>query len=411
MNLRRGVALAACLTAAVPSIAPAGERVVTLAAALQLARERAPELRAARARTAEAEAQRLTAAEPGLENPELEIEAGPRDAGSGRGTDHAVGLLQGLEPAGRRRARIDAAGAGLARSAADERDLTRHVLREAGAAFLRALHAEGALDLARLDEAAAAEVLRAAEARLAAGDAPRLDVSLAAMAGGRARASREAAEADRAAALGELRRRLGLEPDEGLRLAGALEQEGAPPAADLAALAAAAPARGDLARIAAELEAARAESRLARAESRPRLAFGVRHEREEGDGIALGVLRVGLPLFRRGEGQRAAADARAARLGIELDGARRAATVETGTAADVLARRRAAARSLSGEAAALIETNDALARLAYEEGQIGLGELLLVRREILDTRRARIDRLLEAALAELDWRAAAGILE
>jgi hypothetical protein len=43
-------------------------------------------------------------------------------------------------------------------------------------------------------------------------------------------------------------------------------------------------------------------------------------------------------------------------------------------------------------------------------GQLGLPELLLIRREILDTRFQYLDTLLEAALARIELDASAGLL-
>jgi outer membrane protein TolC len=47
---------------------------------------------------------------------------------------------------------------------------------------------------------------------------------------------------------------------------------------------------------------------------------------------------------------------------------------------------------------------------SFEVGQLGLPELLLIRREILDTRFQYLDALLEAALARIDLDASAGVL-
>ena len=47
---------------------------------------------------------------------------------------------------------------------------------------------------------------------------------------------------------------------------------------------------------------------------------------------------------------------------------------------------------------------------SFEVGQLGLPELLLIRREILDTRSQYLDALLEAALARVDLDASAALL-
>jgi cobalt-zinc-cadmium efflux system outer membrane protein len=68
-----------------------------------------------------------------------------------------------------------------------------------------------------------------------------------------------------------------------------------------------------------------------------------------------------------------------------------------------------AAEELQATLAALDE-NEALARRSYEVGQIGLAEFLLVRRETLETRLARLDRLLEAAEARAKLESRAGVI-
>jgi hypothetical protein len=57
-----------------------------------------------------------------------------------------------------------------------------------------------------------------------------------------------------------------------------------------------------------------------------------------------------------------------------------------------------------------LDDNDALARRSYEVGQIGLGELFLVRRETGEVRAALLERVAEAAEARVDLEARAGVL-
>jgi outer membrane protein TolC len=57
-----------------------------------------------------------------------------------------------------------------------------------------------------------------------------------------------------------------------------------------------------------------------------------------------------------------------------------------------------------------LDANDALTTRSYDVGQLGLPDLLLLRREILDTRFQYVDAALEAALARIDLDASAGVL-
>jgi cobalt-zinc-cadmium efflux system outer membrane protein len=58
-----------------------------------------------------------------------------------------------------------------------------------------------------------------------------------------------------------------------------------------------------------------------------------------------------------------------------------------------------------------LEDNESLALKSFEAGEIDLGDLLLIRREILETRLAYLDRLLDASLTHFELEAAAGVLQ
>jgi cobalt-zinc-cadmium efflux system outer membrane protein len=136
----------------------------------------------------------------------------------------------------------------------------------------------------------------------------------------------------------------------------------------------------------------------------------VRYSREEGDQIVLGGLTVQLPAFSKGQEQRAAGSARAARLRAELEAARTRVQVEVRGAFDAYMRRLAALRILEADAIPGVEENEQLTTRSFDVGQLGLPELLLIRREILETRFQYLDALLEAALARTDLDASAAIL-
>ncbi len=117
-----------------------------------------------------------------------------------------------------------------------------------------------------------------------------------------------------------------------------------------------------------------------------------------------------LPMFSKGQEQRAVASARAIRLHAELDAARTRVQLEVRAAFDAYTRRLAAVSVLEAEAIPGLDENEQLSTRSFEVGQLGLPELLLIRREILDTRSQYLDALLEAALARIDLDASAAIL-
>jgi cobalt-zinc-cadmium efflux system outer membrane protein len=150
--------------------------------------------------------------------------------------------------------------------------------------------------------------------------------------------------------------------------------------------------------------------RLGLSFSKPEYGVGVRYSREEGDRIVLGGMSVTLPMFSKGQEQRAVGAARVARLRAELDAARARVQLGVRTAFDAYTRRVSAVRLLEADAIPGLQDNERLATRSFEVGQLGLPELLLIRREILDTRFQHLDALLEAALARVDLDASAGIL-
>jgi cobalt-zinc-cadmium efflux system outer membrane protein len=248
-------------------------------------------------------------------------------------------------------------------------------------------------------------VYSVADRRFRAGDIAVLDVNIARASLARVRAEREAAESAKALALGDLKQLLRL--DEDVFVEGEL---GHPPEADLTTVLQTASQRPELRALEAAVQEAEAEARLGGTYAKPGYGFGVRYSREEGDQIVLGGMTVSLPVFSKGQELSAVGIARASRLRAELDAARTRVRVEVRSALEAYNRRLAAVRVLESEAIPGLDENETLTARSFEVGQLGLPELLLIRREILDTRSQYLDALLEAALARIDLDASAAIL-
>ena len=180
--------------------------------------------------------------------------------------------------------------------------------------------------------------------------------------------------------------------------------------ADLTAALQGATQRPELAMLEARIREAEAELRLGSSFARPEYGLGLKYSREEGDQIVLAGMKVTLPMFSKGQEQRVTGAARAARLRAELEAARARVQLEVRATFDAYSRRLAALRLLETDAVPGLDENEQLTTRSYEVGQIGLADLLLIRREILDTRAQYLDALLEAALARIDLDASAGLL-
>jgi len=387
------------------TVASAQVRTLTLADVLTRAREHAPQIVSARLAVDEARGRLLGASLRLQANPQIEAAAGNRNGLATRSTDFELGLAQAFEPASRRSARIAGATAAIAQSAATADEITRTVLRHASASYYRVLHANERIALLDAAEELAARVHSIADRRFKAGDIAVLDVNIARASLARIRAEREGARASRALALGELRQLLRLDADVGIEgsLSGAAER-------DLNAALQSAAQRPELRALEAAVQEADADVRIGQSFSKPEYGVGIRYSREEGDHILLGGMTVTLPFFSKGQEQRAVGSARAARLRAELDAARLRVQLEVRTAFDAYSRRIAALRILEADAIPGVDESEQLTTRSFEVGQLGLPELLSIRREILDTRFQHLDALLEAALARIDLDATAALL-
>ena len=339
---RSAVAVCAvvCLQA---GTAAAQSRSLTLADVLARAREQAPQIVSARLALEEARARLLGASVRFQTNPEIDAALGNRNGPDTRFTDFELGLGQSFEPRARRSARIAGANAAIAQSSANIDEVTRTVLRLAASAYYRAVHANERIKLLNATHELAASVYATADRRFKAGDIAVLDVNIARTSLARVRAEREGAEASKALALGELRQLLRLENDVGVD--GSLARPGD---TDLTAALQTASQRPELRGLEAAIAEAEAELRLGLSFSKPEYGVGVRYSREEGDQIVLGGMTVTLPMFSKGQEQRAVGSARAARLRAELDAARTRVQLEVRAAFDAYNRRLAGCPSTGG---------------------------------------------------------------
>jgi cobalt-zinc-cadmium efflux system outer membrane protein len=396
------VCAAVCLQA---GMAEAQSRSLALADVLTRAREQAPQIVSARLALEETRGRLLGASLRFQANPEIDVGVGNRHTTDSRFTDFELGLGQDFEPGSRRSARVAAANAAIAQSSAEVDEITRVVMRSAAAAYYRAVHANQRIRVLNATQDLAAGVRSVADRRFKAGDIAVLDVNIARASLGRIRAEREAAEAMREQAIGDLKQLLRLEED--ITVEGELARS---PDTDLDTVLQAAAQRPELRALEAGVQEAEADMRLGDTYSKPDYGLGVRYSREEGDQIVLGGLTVTLPVFSKGQQLRAVGVARATRLRADLDASRARVRLEVRSAFETYSRRLAAVRVLETEALPGLDENETLTTRSFEVGQLGLPELLLIRREILDTRSQYLDALLEAALARVDLDASAALL-
>jgi cobalt-zinc-cadmium efflux system outer membrane protein len=404
MTQRTSWALLACL--ALPCIS-AAQTTLTYEEALARARTRAPRTLIAADRIHEVRGRIRGASLLLQNNPEIDFAAGRRNGAVGT-TDYEAGIQQTFELGGRRRARVASARADLDRETAVSQNTVRELLRDVGVAFWKTIAARDRVSLAKSANDIASDLLRSMERRLEAGDVRVLDVNAARVAAARTRAELRSAEANHLAASGDLRVLLGMTPDEPLELAGVLGTDRAYALQDLVA---AATDRPEVRAITAEIREAEAQARLGRGFAWPDLGVGLRYEKDEGDNIVKGGVSLTLPLFSRGQEQQAVGAARAQRLRRELEATKLAIANEVRTAAEVYERRRIASLELGQTAIRNLDENEVLARRSFEEGELNLIELLLIRRDNLETRLLYVTQLLDTAVAAVELEARAGLLK
>ena len=384
---------------------------LTFPGALALAREQAADLTTARARANVARSA-LGAASIWTFNPQLEASAGPRFASLERSVDWSVGARQWLELGGQRGDRMAAARAELDAAEARAEDAERLVLREVGLVFARALYWRRQVELAGEDLRIAEEIARVARRRHEVGDVGGLEESVASLALERARIGQARAIAARHRSEGRLKMLLGLGPEVAIVTRGELRQLGLPPAQTLdQAPPADAPARADIRALEAEIRGAEAEAELGRAHRVPDLALGASFSREESASILSAGVTVSLPFFDRGQGTTAVASARRAGLAAEREGVRRSAAIEVQTAAVTSQQLAAAAGEFEAGGLATLERAERVATASYQAGAMPLGELLAVRRELVQARADYTDLLLAAATARVELLASTGGFE
>ena len=378
-----------------PPTPPAPDRLeLTLDGVMLRVRTVSPQSSAGAARVREAAANLEDAEIYPRANPLLEFAAGPLIQGSTLLPSFSVGLSQTFELGPRTRARVAAVRAATDQTAADVADDLRSLQRRAGEAFLRGVWAKERIRLFEAVVELLQQAVNASDKRVQAGDASSVEASVARAALARAKSNLRAAGADLQTELGSLRLLLGLEPD-----------------ADLDVLHTKALARPDLQSIQAEARIARANIDLGEALAYPDIGIGVVYQLEGTDShTLLATFSVTLPFSDRGQGVTAAARARGARVAAQSALRTSSATLEVDTAYRVYVERRGAVSALEPDTVGGYLAAVASETRAFEVGEATVEELIALRRELVEAELERIDTKLQASLAYLALRHAAGAL-
>lgn len=372
------------------------ERVVALA------RTRAPRVRMATSAVLEARGRLAGARSLGRENPTIEGVASTDDRFEQRTQwELNIPLGIGLGFAGR----VGVAREEFERDELMLADARRTAVGDALAAYYRVQHASRRVELARERLAVAADLRGTALDRHRAGQVPRLELLLAETEEVRAESEWLAEEELLARTRIQLAAALGEPSGEHLLLTGNPAEwsfiqrtlDESPPVR-----------RADVLAASREVAAANAAGTLARGDLLPGLAFRLNYGHENGEPLIQPGLAVTLPIFQYGQESRALARARADRARVELERTQNAAASEVDglSKAFVLAGR--AVDRLAERAMPRVAEAEGMVRESYRAGKLDLPALLVVRRDLLDTRREYLDRLLDSALTGIDLAVARG---
>ena len=398
-------------------VRPAGaaEAALTLERAWQLAEQANPGLGAARANLAAAEGQVTDSRSALWNNPQLLLGGArrslPRPGQSSCGArDVEVGLAQSFETAGQQGFRREAAGQDLEAVRLGIEETRRQLRGAVEQRFVRVLALQ--LRIAAEDEGlrlfddAAAAVRRQADA----GEASRLDRNFAQVEAERARNQRAALNEQLTDARAELAAALQMPPDVLPQAVG-----------DLDVLEADLSLEGLLARVAERPllrsmerreKAARSRLDLERASVYPDVTVGLSSGRQGGVDGAESFMQLSislpLPLFRRnatgiGRAVTELTQARIESTAVSRDS--RALIIALWQKRESLMAR---VERLEQAMQARLDENRRLSEISRNAGEIGLLQVLLVNRQVLDGRRDLLDARTDLRLATVALKAAAG---
>ena len=346
-------------------------------------------------------------------NPELELQA-PGVGERGAIGEYEASLTQEIEWAGQRGLRIRGARLGLGRAEAGVQDAARRTLAEVSNAYYAVLASEQRLAVARELVELGEQLVGVTRIQVREGEISVMEGNLAEIEAGRARAAVLAAERERTTALFELRRLLGVAPEQAIQLQEAASDMPPPVTLDADSLVALALARRpDLTAWSRVVEQGEALAQLARREAIPNVRVGVFVEREESDFLASGgpgdpsvqarleSPRVGvgvsvpLPLFQRNQGVIEEQTAQTEQARLARQAAELAIRTEVRDAYQAYLAASEEHRVFEQDVLQPARVNQRLLETALRAGKVGLPTLLLLRNQLLDAELSHWDSWLE----------------
>lgn len=395
---------------------PATAAPLTLDQAWQQAEATNPALRSARANLAAAEGQLADTRSILWNNPQFSAERVRRDVpqtglDNQRQREWNASVAQTFEIAGQQGYRREAATQELTALQSSLQETRRQVRAEVEQRFVRVLALQLRIateeESLKLTEGAATVVKK----RVAAGEDSRLDGNLAGVEAERGRNQLAALGEQLTEARAELASTLQMLPQSLPEVAGELVP--ATPRYTLDQLLARAAARPQLRAFELREAAARNRLDLERASVYPDITLGVSSGRE-GSVVAreklIGVsVSLPLPLFRRNASGIGKATTELTQAQIERQAAGRDTPAQVRALWLKVESLRTRVKRLEDTVLLSLDENQRLSAISYRAGEIGLLQLIVVNRQVLDGRRDLLDARTELRLATVALEAAAGL--
>lgn len=375
----------------VPDWSAAQARPVSLPEALRLAEQSHPLTRLADAEADIARGGLLSAR--AILNPVASGTLGPARSSDTSLVTGQFGVSQTIEVAGKRRLRIRGAQLRLDASEARAERLRELVAVQVRRAYFLALIASERVATAVDADSVGRALQLAAEERLTLGAGTQLELNVAAAAAARDRRARVVAQQVLSRSLANLQAAIGLPPSDLVAPVGPLAMLAPPVLAEDSLVRIAIAARPDLVALRFERDEAAQVLRLARALRWPDPAVGIGLGRAEDFRVRLLTIAVPLPLWNRGAGERASADAALRRADIALSAAEQDAEREIRVARRALQGAVESANAFDQQVVSRLRDNLDLADESFRSGKISFFAYTTLRRDLVAARLDYLDAL------------------
>lgn len=398
--------------------AQAPDAVLTLPRAFALAEDANPALRSARAKLHAAEGEQSEARGLLNANPELSLQQSRREgpaAGDGITTpsyrESGIGVSQAFEIAGQQGYRREATQHGLAAVRAEVANARVQARAEVEGSFAKVLLLQRRLSAESENLALAREAASAVGKRVNAGEDSRLDGNLASVEAERAQSQRAGVEEQLIEARARLAELLQLPPANLPQVDGELPEHSAGLRFD--ELLAASAARPELQALLAREAAATSRLKLERAAAIPDITVGLSSAREgppeARERATVLSVSIPLPFFKRNQAGIGRALTERDQAVIEREVGLRGGEAMVRELWSRLQKLEARVGGLRGTTLPRLDENLSLSRKAYQAGELGILQLVLVNRQVLDARREYLEALGDYTQVRIALERAAGV--